>query len=185
MFYDARMTDPDPSRAGPDRRGDLIDSAWEELRELARRELRSAGPGGTGEAASSLLGEAMVQVLRQRNEIRNLSQLRGLTTIFLRRIIADRRRRSALHRRLLDERAAPEPSAESPATRLDLTTDLAEALASLGEFDERKLACLSLSAAHGLADPEIAETLGISRATVERDLRFSRAFVAARLEFRS
>lgn len=179
------MTDPVPVHPPRGFRGDLIDSAWDELRELAHRELKSSGAPGAGERASSLLGEAMVHVLRQRTEIRSLSQLRGLTTIFLRRIIADRRRRAGVHRRFLAERTvATEPGA-APDNRQDLTADLAESLAALGEFDERKLACLSLSAAHGLSDAEIAETLGISRATVERDLRFARAFVASRLGYRS
>lgn len=167
--------------SSPDSRGAMIDAAWAELCELARRELASTGAGTEGHQASSLLDEAMVQMLKQHGEIRNLSQLRGLTTLFLRRIISDRRRRARLQRRYEDARAS-EP--ERGAHRLDgrdMTGELAEALAALGEHDERKFSCLSLSAAHGFGNDEIARALGTSRATVERDLRFARAFVAARL----
>lgn len=168
--------------SSPDSRGALIDAAWAELCQLARRELVSTGADVEGHQASSLLDEAMVQMLKQHGEIRNLSQLRGLTTLFLRRIISDRRRRARLHRRYEDARASePDPVPRHSAEGRDITSDLAEALAALGEYDERKFSCLSLSAAHGFANDEIARALGTSRATVERDLRFARAFVAARL----
>jgi RNA polymerase sigma factor (sigma-70 family) len=175
------MLDPEPRGKPDDRRAELIDAAWEELLDLARRELRSAGPGHGEERASSLLDEAMVQVLGQRSEIRNASQLRGLTTLFLRRILADRRRRRRVVRDALGARAQVAREAYETEPGSGLSGELAEALIALGEFDERKLACLSLSAARGLGDAEIAEELGISRATVERDLRFARAFVASRL----
>lgn len=164
-----------------DSRGTLIDAAWAELCELARREVASTGAGTEGHQASSLLDEAMVQLLRQHGEIRNLSQLRGLTTLFLRRIIADRRRRARLHRRYEDSLASePEPVPSQRGSH-DVTGELAEALAALAEYDDRKFSCLSLSAAHGFGNDEIAHALGTSRATVERDLRFARAFVASRL----
>jgi len=179
---------PLPESSGPEPKGDdltdrgaLIDAAWEELRVLAREELRSAGPRPGIESPTSILGEAMVHLLGQREEIRNLAQLRGLTTLFLRRIIIDRQRRDGVRRRHV-RRIAREipPAASVPPAAVPL--QLAEALASLGEYHERKLAALTLSAAHDLGDADIAEALGISLATVERDLRFARAWVAARLE---
>jgi len=156
----------------------LVEQAWSELRELARRELRSAGPGGVGESASSLLGEAMVQVLSQRNDIRNAAHLRGLTVLFLRRLIVDRRRASVRRAELRRERMGEAEPASSPGT---LGTELAEALAELGAYDERKLAALTMSAIHGLKQDEIAMALDTSVATVERDLRFARAWVATRI----
>jgi RNA polymerase sigma factor (TIGR02999 family) len=178
------MTRETPDSGQPGSLGPLIDAAWAELRALAHRELRSSGGAGEGQEATSLLDEAIVRVLRQRGEIRNLSHLRGLTTVFLRQVIADRGRRRRVRERHLEryaqDRAASFRETEAP----NLAVELAEALSALGEHGERKLACLTLSAVHGLTVSEISVILGISDATTERDLRFARAFVASRLERR-
>jgi RNA polymerase sigma factor (TIGR02999 family) len=166
--------DPDPPRLN-----ELIEQAWEELRSIARAELHAGG--SARDSASSLLGDAMARLLDQRNPVRNAEQLRGLTRIFLRRILVDRRRTSARERRSLGHVGAVHEA--GPATGRGL--ELAEALDRLGEHDERTLAALTLSAIHRLRQEEIADVLGTSVATVERDLRFARAWVAARLGERS
>ncbi len=55
--------------------------------------------------------------------------------------------------------------------------DLDEALTQLGEADKRKAEALELSFFGGLTYPEIAIALNISEATVDRDLRFAKAWV--------
>jgi DNA-directed RNA polymerase specialized sigma24 family protein len=158
--------------------GELLEDAWSDLLALSRRELRSAGHLAAGESATSLLGEAVVRVLSQRNEVRNAEHLHGLTTMFLRRLIIDRRRKVLRHRAALRRIGRADPGRPP---RDSLATDLAAALVTLGEYDQRKLATLTLSAVHGLRQPEVAEVLGTSLATVERDLRFGRAWIASRV----
>jgi RNA polymerase sigma factor (TIGR02999 family) len=65
--------------------------------------------------------------------------------------------------------------------RADALTDLDEALARLAAVDERQSRILELRYFGGLSLEETAEALGVSLATVKRDLRFARAWLAAEL----
>ncbi len=60
--------------------------------------------------------------------------------------------------------------------------DLEQALAELEGLDERKARAVELSYFAGLTDEEVAATLEISSATVKRDLRMARAWLASALE---
>ncbi|TVS11738.1 MAG: sigma-70 family RNA polymerase sigma factor [Wenzhouxiangella sp.] len=73
-------------------------------------------------------------------------------------------------------RHAPDTSAQ-PIDVLDLE----HALAELEALDERKARAVELSYFVGLTDEEVAETLDISSATVKRDLRTARAWLASAL----
>ena len=55
--------------------------------------------------------------------------------------------------------------------------DLHEALDRLAELDSRKSQIVELKFFGGLSMDEIAETLHVSRATVERDWKFARAWL--------
>ncbi len=69
------------------------------------------------------------------------------------------------------------------ATVEDLpVADLNEALAALGRTDERASLVVRLIFFLGMTQPEVAESLGISQKTVERDWRFARAWLHERLK---
>lgn len=55
------------------------------------------------------------------------------------------------------------------------------ALAELERESERKCRVVELSFLFGLSQQEIADTLGVSLPTIERDLRFARAWLKERL----
>jgi len=158
---------------------ELIESAWSDLREIVVREVRRRGDSANRHHETSILDEAMVRLLTQRSAIVDPSHLRGLVTIFVRRILADRRRRSRRYRRLLREAEGPRDRFAGPGRPGEL---LSEALASLQRHDERKFMTIVLSAMDRLPQDVIASVLGTSLATVERDLRYSRAWIAARLD---
>lgn len=156
----------------------MVEAAWEDLRLIVRREIGARGPGACEARVSSVLGDAMLRVLSQREAIVDGSQLRGLTALFTRRILIDRQRRARRYRRVLRNAGAPhDPYAAGDG----LGGDLADALDSLRRHDERKFMAITLSAMDRLPQDVIASVLGTSLATVERDLRFSRAWIAARL----
>jgi len=60
--------------------------------------------------------------------------------------------------------------------------DLERALTELEALDGRKSRAIELSYFAGLSDDEVAATLGISSATVKRDLRTARAWLASALD---
>lgn len=158
---------------------DLVSTAWRELREIVRREIGSRREAACEARVSSVLGDAMIRILSQREPIVDGSQLMGLTTLFTRRILIDRQRRARRHRRVM--RSAPGPRDPYTTRSPGLSQELADALESLRRHDERKFMAITLAAMDRLPQDVIASVLGTSLATTERDLRFSRAWVAARL----
>lgn len=158
---------------------ELVKSAWEDLRLIVHREIRTRGNGACEAHVSSVLGDAMVRVLSQREPIVDGLQLRGLATLFTRRILIDRQRRARRHRWALRSATAPRDPYATRAT--DHAEDLSDALEALRRHDERKFMAITLSAIDRLPQDVIASILGTSLATTERDLRYSRAWIAARL----
>ena len=65
--------------------------------------------------------------------------------------------------------------------RAGAITELDEALARLAAVDPRRSEMLEQRYFGGLSLEETAEVLGVSLATVKRDLRFARAWLAAEL----
>ena len=55
------------------------------------------------------------------------------------------------------------------------------ALTDLERESERKCRVVEMAYLFGMSQPEIADTLGVSLPTVERDLRFARAWLKERL----
>jgi len=60
--------------------------------------------------------------------------------------------------------------------------DLEEALARLDAFDNRKAKVVEMSFYGGMTYDEIAEALGISPATVDRELRVAKAWLYRELK---
>ena len=60
--------------------------------------------------------------------------------------------------------------------------ELEEVMNRLAEFDERKAKIIELNFYGGLTYPEIAEVLAVSEATVDRELRFAKAWLYRELK---
>jgi RNA polymerase sigma factor (TIGR02999 family) len=67
----------------------------------------------------------------------------------------------------------------TPATELLVLDD---ALNRMSEFDPRKSEIVELHFFGGLSNEEVAEALAISRATVQRELRLAKAWLAHELK---
>ncbi|MEZ5457778.1 MAG: ECF-type sigma factor [Steroidobacteraceae bacterium] len=70
-----------------------------------------------------------------------------------------------------------EPAVEAEAVLLDLDA----ALTSLAEIDARKAEIVQLQYFGGLSFQELEEVTGLSSSTLDRELRFSRAWLRDRL----
>ena len=96
----------------------------------------------------------------------------------VRRVLVDATRAKTRQKRgggaaavTFDEQLQPGDGAGTDLLALD------EALDRLAQLDERKAKVIELHYFGGLSQPEVGEALGISVATVERDLKTARAFL--------
>lgn len=164
-----------PAEDGPDR---LLPVVYGELRRLAAAYLRGERPGHTLQP-TALVHEAYVRLINQKQiDWTNRAQFIGIAAVMMRRIlvnhardrIADKRGGGAEHVPLTlagDGIGAPEVN----------LLDLHDALTDLSESDPRKGRIVELKFFGGLTTEEIAETLDVSVATVERDWKFARAWL--------
>jgi RNA polymerase sigma factor (TIGR02999 family) len=172
---------------------DLVAQHYGALRSLAERQL-AADRARTGFATlspTSLLGETFTRLLRQETRIVNESHLSAIATMIFMRVLADRRRkRLALKRggrtsHFPADGLERESQERSPAEDALLAADvdfLHEKLSELAEREPRRAEAISLHTIGGMTVPMVAELLGVSVATVERDLALARAWLASQMK---
>jgi RNA polymerase sigma factor (TIGR02999 family) len=148
-----------------------------ELKKIARRHLRSERPGHTLQS-TALINEAFLRLVRVDVDWKDRAHFFAVAARIMRRILVDYARAQRREKRggeatLLSLEQVPE-AALAPA--IDLV-DLDGALRKLSELDDRKSRVVELTYFGGLTYDESAEALGISAATVHRELRLARAWL--------
>ena len=154
-----------------------------ELRRLAASYLRRERPGHTLQP-TALVNEAFMRLVAQnvRQGWESRSQFVAIAAQHMRQILVDYARRHRASKRgsgktmvsLEDARVASNPRS------VDLLA-LDEALLQLAEIDARKARAIELKYFGGLEMAEIAEVLGISVKTVEKDVRLGVACLRSAL----
>jgi RNA polymerase sigma factor (TIGR02999 family) len=155
----------------------LIPMVYDELRRLARRQLRRERPGHSLQA-TQLVHEAYLRLADADVDWRNRTHFLSVAARVMRRILVEHARAKRSQKRgggdfrvtLTGEVAAP------PGDPIDVLT-LNTALERLQQFDPRQAQVVELCYFGGLTYPEIGRMLGISEATVDRDLRHARAWL--------
>ena len=151
----------------------------DQFRAMARGHLARES-GGAGLDATELVHEAFFKLESLTIEPRDRVHFLALAARAMRQVLIDQARA-----RRRDKRGG----GLSPVTLLtrhgDIeqaqvvdVLDLERALAELEKLDERKARAVELSYFGGLTDEEVAVALDISSATVKRDLRTARAWLA-------
>jgi RNA polymerase sigma factor (TIGR02999 family) len=157
--------------------------AYDDLRTIAQGYLRRESRGHTLQA-TGLVNELYLRLAQQRGaKITDRRHFFTFSAMMMRRILSDYARRA---------HALKRPGAE--AVRIPLHQDIAwvdaagsemlvldQALAELEALDERKVRAVELKYFLGCTNEETAELLGIARATVDRDLQFSKSWLYRRL----
>lgn len=171
----------------------LLEEHYAELRAMAERQLAAERKrdGRHAMSPSSLLGEAFARLLKQRTAITNTQHLSAIATMLFVRILADTRRRRLAQKRggrnhasSLDgqEVADTKPTPDQGAL-LDADVEfLHEKLAELAEREPRQAEALCLHQIGGLTVPQVAEMLGVSASTVERDVTLARTWLAMQMK---
>lgn len=159
----------------------LLPIVYAELRALAGGMFRSEGVGHTLQP-TALVHEAWLKLRRSPDvERRGPAEFRALAAVVMRRILADhaRRRRAqrrggGAHRTTLIE--VPERAQNEAVDLLALD----EVLERLAQVDPRQLRIVELRFFGGLEVEDVAQVLGLSKTTVEREWRAARAWLSAR-----
>ncbi len=159
----------------------LMPLMYERLRQLARQRLRSEPDASLN--TTGLVHEAYLKLVASPGAgLQNRGHFLGLASRVMRHLLVDSARaRKAAKRGLgnaaleLDEDTWISDDAVEPTIELD------GALQRLAALDERRSKILEQRYFGGLSLEETAEALGVSLATVKRELRTARAWLAVEL----
>ena len=175
-------------RAGdPAARERFADAVYQELKKIARQQLRGERPGHSVQA-SALVNELYVRMMgREGAAWENRAHFFTAAASNMRRILIDqaRARRSQkrggdLNRVDLDDQLYV--SAEADDAEAEKLIALDDALGELARMDERQARIVELRFFAGLTAEEAAEAMGISRRTVMREWSMARAWLHDRLK---
>jgi RNA polymerase sigma factor (TIGR02999 family) len=158
----------------------LMPLVYDELHALAHRQLRGEREGHTLQT-TALLHEAYLRLMGTDVPWEGRVHFFAVAARAMRRVLVDHARGLGREKRgggaaavTLDENLS------SGAPGADLL-DLDEALERLAALDDRKARAIELHYFGGLEYSEIGQALGISEATVHRDLRMARAWLQREL----
>ena len=155
----------------------LIPLVHDNLRQLANKYMRSEREGHTLQA-TALVNEAFLKLCDSDISWQNRAHFIAIAARAMRQILIDHAKSKHRQKRggndirvtFYDEKIADNPAEPD-------VLDIEEALKNLAKVDERKAQIMELNIYGGMTYEEIGEVLDISAATVDRELRFSRAWL--------
>jgi RNA polymerase sigma factor (TIGR02999 family) len=155
----------------------LMPLVHDNLRQLANKYMRSERAGHTLQA-TALVNEAFLKLCDSSISWQSRAHFIAIAARAMRQILVDhakskrRQKRGGndiqvtlYEARIADDKVQPD------------VLDIEEALNNLAKVDERKAQIIEMNIYGGMTYDEIAEVLNISAATVDRELRFSRAWL--------
>jgi RNA polymerase sigma factor (TIGR02999 family) len=160
----------------------LVPLLYEHLRQLAHQRLRHEDASPTLNT-TALVHEAYLKLVDlRRARFRDRAHFLAMASRIMRRLLVDHARARRAAKRgggaaavqLAEALWISEPQAEA-------ITELDEALQRLEALDPRQSQILEQRYFGGLSLEETAEAVGLSLATVKRELRFARAWLASEL----
>lgn len=134
---------------------------------------------------AELVNETFLKLLEQRNEFHNREHFFAIATRVMLRVLLDYHKARSRRKRFggqvrISLGALAEGDAVAPRTEVP---DLLLALDELRGLEPRTARVVELRALWGLTASQVSEVLGVSRATVDRDWRFARAWLLSNLGY--
>lgn len=160
---------------------ELTPLVYADLRRIAARHMRSERPGHTLQA-TALINEAFLQLAEADLKLQDRAHFLCVAARVMRNILTDYGRARRSQKRGGGESPMTFEDERIADTPLTDVVDLDEALLELAKVDERKSDILVLHYFGGMTYNEIAEALNISVATIDRDLRLAKAWLANELK---
>ena len=157
----------------------LLPVLYDRMRALAHARIRNEAPGRTLNT-TGLVHEAYLKLIRvDQVQWKDREHFLAVACEVMRRILVDAaRRRQAIKRGGAAHREDLEGVPGLSDDQAETITKLDDSLRKMAEQHPRPAQALSHVSFGGLSNEEAARLLGVSAATLERDLRFARAWVA-------
>jgi RNA polymerase sigma factor (TIGR02999 family) len=161
---------------------ELYGQVYDELKRIAHRHLNDAG-GADTLSTTDLVHEAYLKLSHTRGDWENRAHFFGSASRAMRQVLVDfARRRKAEKRGGSREMVTLHSSDAALEIQLDELLALDSALDRLNQVDPRLHQVVELRFFGGLSPAEIAEILGVTARTVERDWIKARLFLLQQLD---
>ncbi|MCZ6835528.1 MAG: ECF-type sigma factor [Planctomycetota bacterium] len=166
---------------------ELMDAVYDDLQNVAERHMRERfgrNLAGVTLEPAALVNESFMRLLKQRKKYENRGQFFAIATKVMLRALIDYQRQRMAARRGGDIKKISLSIEQEPGHVMDESDSsidveaLVNALDELEGLDTRKADVVKLRVVWGLEMREIASSLDISLATVERDWSFAKAWLA-------
>lgn len=155
----------------------LVPLVYKELRRLAHYHLQSERPDHSLQS-TALVHEAYIRLVGgEPVELQNRAHFIAVASRLMRQILVDYARNRRANKRDGGYKIDLDDPAALPITRDTELLALDDALNELSRLDERQGKIVEMKFFGGLSAPEIAQMLGISRATVDRDWATARVWL--------
>ena len=162
----------------------LTPIVYSELRRLAASYMGRERPDHTLQA-TALIHEAYIRLIDQGSpDFDNRSHFFGVAAHLMRQVLTDFARRRLSAKRGSGKKEELNDAIAMTVQQSEELLSVHEALNQLAAEDERKAKVIELRYFGGLKREEIAEALGMSLATVKRDLMLGEAWMRRQLESR-
>jgi RNA polymerase sigma factor (TIGR02999 family) len=166
----------------PDAFAQVFEVAYDELRRLARRQLRSLRPGDTL-ATTALVSEAFLKLVRRPVSVEDKCHFFSLAARAMRQILVDYARERRSLKRGGDRRRT---TLDGAAIRVECIAEemlgVDRALTELERVDERLARLVEWRFFAGMTEEEIAKAQNVTTRTVRRDWQKARAFLYRELQ---
>jgi RNA polymerase sigma factor (TIGR02999 family) len=157
-------------------------TAYDELRRLARGQLRRLRPGQTL-TTTSLVHEAYMKLVDRPVETVDRAHFFALAARAMRQILVDYARQRFALKRGGERRPVTLDTSEIPVETLaEEMLGIDRALSRLESLDERLARVVEWRFFGGMTEEEVGEALGVTTRTVRRDWQKARAFLYRELQ---
>ena len=158
----------------------LTELVYAQVRAIAGKHLRQFG-GHLTLQPTELAHELFLRLIGADIDWQDRRHFYGVVSVAMRRILVDTARARGADRRGGGQLHVTLSAAENAVQEESDAFALDEALQALRTLDARKCEVVELNYLLGLKREEIAEVIGVSVPTVDRELRFARAWLKQKL----
>lgn len=162
---------------------ELIPLVHDHLERLARSQLRRIPPGGTLDTVA-LVNETYLRMVGETGvDFKDRAHFFGITARAMRRVVVDHARAHFAQKRGGGQlRVTLDPELMGASGQAEAVLAIQDALEKMASFDERLVRLVECRFFAGMSGPEIAEALGISERTVDREWKRARAWLLKMLK---